>query len=113
MGRYERIEWREATRRYMETIGACEFKAFQQGDLKVLISTDAGRIHMSISHKTRNPTWEEIRDARYSLLPLAKHFVMALPPPQCYVNVHTRAFHLWELRPERTEEDLIRVFEGG
>jgi hypothetical protein len=53
-------------------------KGFKKGALRALISVDHGRHHMSISCANRNPTWEEIKEARYELLPLGKHFVMAL-----------------------------------
>lgn len=88
------------------------FKGFKKGPLRVLISVDHGRHHMSISCADRNPTWEEIKEARYELLPLGKHFVMALPPPQHYVNQHPFTFHLWECLPER-EKDLIWTIEQG
>jgi len=78
--------------------------------LKAIVSEDTGRLHMSVSRADRNPLWEEIREARETLLPLGKHFVMALPPPQHYVNTHPFCFHLWECLPER-EADLIWTFE--
>lgn len=80
--------------------------------VQILISVDHGRYHMSISTATRLPTWHEIKDAREMFLPIEKHFVLALPPPQYYINKHPYTMHLWECLPER-EKDLIWTFEQG
>lgn len=56
--------------------------------------------HLSISHRDhrgqfrRYPTWDEIADARYQLLPPDLTFVMYLPPAEEYVAVHPTTFHL-------------------
>lgn len=65
---------------------------------------DAMQWHLSISHRTnhvpprpgRYPTWDEIADARYLLLPDDRTFVMELPPPDEYVAAHDTTFHLHE-----------------
>jgi len=84
------------------------YKAYLMNDeVKILISTDADRLHMSISCDNGLPPWKEVHDARYELLPVAKHFVMALPPPQFYVNRCRYCFHLWEVK----EQSLCWIFE--
>lgn len=55
-----------------------------------------GECRVSISHPSRYPGWEEIKDARYSLLPAGLNFAMMLPPLNEYVNIHQNCFHLWE-----------------
>jgi hypothetical protein len=66
--------------------------------LRVIVAWDhVNGWHLSISHPTRNPTWEEIRDARYELLPDACTVGMLLPPKAEYVNVHPYCFHLHEV----------------
>ena len=90
-----------------------DFKGYvSKNGLKVLVSNDHGRWHMSISRDDRIPNWHEIKSARERFLPIGKHFVMALPPPQHYVNVHPFTLHPWECLPER-EKDLIWTFEQG
>lgn len=64
--------------------------------VRVMLSKDAGRWHISVSCKDRYPTWEEIKAARYELVPEEAFMVMALPPPEHYINLHSNAFHLWE-----------------
>jgi hypothetical protein len=55
--------------------------------------------HLSISHPTRYPTWDEIKAARYDLLPDDCTMGMLLPPSGEYVNVHPNCFHLHEVDP--------------
>ena len=55
------------------------------------------RWHLSVSHNKRNPTWEEIRDLRYLLVPDEAMMAMILPSREEYVNVHKYCFHLYEI----------------
>lgn len=59
--------------------------------------------HLSISHPDRHPTWDEIKTARYRLLPTDRCFGMLLPPPDQYVNIEAQdhVFHLWEITDPR------------
>lgn len=67
--------------------------------------------HLSISFKdhrgepSRYPTWDEIADARYQLLPGHLTFAMLLPPEDRYVSVMDSCFHLhqWDI-PARCED---------
>jgi hypothetical protein len=78
-------------------------RAFTKGGCRVFIAqedrhgTNKQRWHLSISRQDRYPGWDEIKDARYSLLPLGLTFAMILPPPNEYVNIHGNCFHLWEI----------------
>ncbi len=65
------------------------------------------RWHLSISCPDRHPTWDEIKTARYRLLPHDIAFAMILPPPRFYVNVPAQdhVFHLHEI------EDAARPWE--
>lgn len=59
--------------------------------------------HLSISRTDRHPSWDEIKTARYRLLPEDRCFGMLLPPPEFYVNVEAQdhVFHLWETTDPR------------
>ena len=76
-------------------------RVFEKGKCRVLVSHEdhSGKMrwHLSISCKSRYPDWEEIKDARYCLLPLGVTFAMILPPPHQYLNLHPNCFHLWEI----------------
>jgi hypothetical protein len=77
-------------------------KAFARGEVRVWVSRDvyadgSVRWHLSISCKSRYPTWDEIHDARYALLPNDITVAMILPPKEEYVNLHPNCFHLHEI----------------
>ena len=74
------------------------------GSLRVLVGQErpGGRgtpmlWHLSISHATRLPTWDEIHDARYKFCPDQARMAMFLPPKAEYVNLHPTTMHLYEV----------------
>jgi hypothetical protein len=79
--------------------------AYRLGDCNILVSRDetterglvVQRWHLSISHPTRYPTWDEIKAARYALLPDDMTMAMLLPPKAQYVNIEETCFHLTEI----------------
>jgi hypothetical protein len=75
--------------------------AYQKGDCSIIVAREIQggplRWHLSISCSNRLPTWEELRDARYALLPDDATMVMILPPKKDYVNLHDYCFHLHEI----------------
>jgi hypothetical protein len=77
-------------------------KSHEWGECLVLISPPFnGRgYHMSISHKLRYPTWDEIRDAWYALVPNSNNRIgaMILPNKKDYINVHPNCFQVHELK---------------
>mgnify|MGYP001566944736 CR=1 FL=1 len=89
----------------------CGFPVEQHkmGSCRVLVSRDPviergieiTRWHLSISHPTRYPKWDEIKKARYKLLPADITVAMILPPPSEYVNLHRNCFHLHEIPSEK------------
>jgi hypothetical protein len=89
----------------MKQLALTGTRMFDKGACKVLVSQeprpkmDDTRTywHLSISCQNRYPTWEEIKDARYSLLPMGLTFAQILPPMNEYTNIHPNCFHLWEL----------------
>ena len=57
--------------------------------------------HLSMSHPSRYPTWDEIADVRYELVPPDVTMAMLLPPPEEYLNVHETTLHLWQIDDRR------------
>jgi hypothetical protein len=57
------------------------------------------RWHLSISRTDRHPSWDEMKTARYRLLPHDVTFAILLPPPPFYVNVPSQdhVFHMHEI----------------
>ena len=85
---------------------------YVMGNLKVVVVQEpAGKggewlWHLSISHPKRHPTWDELKAARYWLLPEDRTFGILLPPAGEYVNVpqQDHVFHLWEVADLRATE---------
>ena len=59
--------------------------------------------HLTISTPSRHPTWDEIKVARYRLLPLDICVGVLLPQPEYYVNLpeQDHVFQIWEVKDER------------
>lgn len=74
---------------------------YVKGELRALVSRDPEvqktRWHLSVSCADRYPTWEEIKAARYALIPDEVYMAQILPPKHEYVNVHPNTFHLHEI----------------
>ena len=75
---------------------------FKEKSLRVIVSKDAGYWHLSVSHPSRYPTWDEIKDVRYKYLPNDITVGLLFPPREEYVNVHDNCFHLWEVKKGKT-----------
>lgn len=77
-------------------------KAWTKNGCNVWVTRDlyrdgAVRWHLSISRTDRYPVWDEIKDARYALIPDECTMAMLLPPKGEYVNLHPNCFHLHEI----------------
>ncbi len=53
------------------------------------------RWHISVSHRDRVPTWEELVGAAHELRP-GVGFVVSIPPRSLWMNVHPHVLHLVE-----------------
>ena len=73
---------------------------YRWGDVAAHVSLDAGLWHLSVSHPSRYPTWDEIYTAWYDLVPNVEHITGAilLPRKSEYVNLHPNCFHVYQLR---------------
>jgi hypothetical protein len=89
-----KANWREA----QQVVPYC--KTFLWGEIKVFAGQEPAGWHLSISHPRRNPTWEEIKQARYDLCPHNITMAMILPPTEEYVNIHNFCFHLHQIPNE-------------
>jgi hypothetical protein len=64
--------------------------------LFIIHTLDAGKHHISISTNNRQPSWKEIKEVKYQLLPDLEMAVIL--PPECeYVNIHEYCFHIYQL----------------
>jgi hypothetical protein len=99
-----------------ETTSAPNLRSYQRnvddGHLTAFVGAEARAggpcWHLSISHRTnearpkpgRYPTWDEIKDARYRLMPADIYVAQILPPPSEFLSAHETTFHLWQIPEE-------------
>lgn len=62
-----------------------------------VMSSARARWHLSISHQSRYPTWDEIRDACWELIPDGVTMAQLVSPKREHVNLHPNCFHLWQV----------------
>lgn len=72
-------------------------RVYRLGDCSVIVTKEFGSFHLSIAHSRRLPTWAEVSQARYRLLPGDRSYAMILPPVKQYINIHSNCFQLVEV----------------
>jgi hypothetical protein len=87
-----------------------DFECWLRGKLAAIVSRDdiahgGGdvRWHISLQHKDRVPTWEELSRAGHDLRP-GVTFVIGVPPRSWWLNVHEHVLHLWQTKDENLED---------
>lgn len=105
--------------RDMVANGSLHAEVWRMGDCKIIVAREQqGRQgqflwHLSISASNRYPTWDEIKTARYALLPDELCFALFLPPADQYVDLvdgsgrPSTVFHMWE-----THDDAEPWYNG-
>ena len=85
--------------------------AYTRKELTIVITQDTAdgqtRIHMSVSHQERLPTWDEMKKVREELLPLNRDFAMIFPKQEDYINIHPYCLHLMEIKPSDKFNNFI------
>lgn len=76
------------------------------------VSRHEGRIwaHLSLSHKSRMPSWPELVSVRDALLGPDTEAYQVAPPRSRYVNLHPRVLHLFACLDARS--GVLPPFEG-
>ena len=72
-------------------------RGYRMGACQILVSQVETGWHLSITRRDRLPDWEEVRDARYALVPDEAVMAMLLPPRDQYVNAHEFCLQLYEV----------------
>lgn len=86
------------------TEGEGETEIFSNGALMAVRSKRPFTgYQLSISHPMRLPTWQEVKDARYAMLPNNIVVAMILPPINEYVNIHENCLQMFEISREEYE----------
>lgn len=63
------------------------------------IEPDDLRWHISLRHRDRVPTWDELASCAHDLRP-GVCFCIGVPPRSQWMNIHEDVLHLWELKDE-------------
>jgi hypothetical protein len=79
-------------------------RRYRLGECTVIVTKEYGKWHLSIAHPRRYPSWDEVAQARYRLLPEDMWVAMFLPPPGEYVNLHRNCFQVFECRNPEADE---------
>jgi hypothetical protein len=68
------------------------------GRCHIIITKDNGKWHLSISTPNNQPSYKEIKEARYKFLPDNIYMAQIFPPKSEFVNLHPFCHHLWEIK---------------
>lgn len=76
-----------------------EFKegTFKMGRCEVIVTIDNGLWHLSISCRKNQPSYNEIKEARYKFVPDEVIMAQIFPSMSEFVNLHPFCHHLWEI----------------
>jgi hypothetical protein len=90
-----------------------KLQTFTLGECSILLTKEYGLLHMSISHPSRYPNWDEIAAARYRLIPTDRDAIMVLPPVNEYINHHEFCFQVHETVPGSLDAALNLPTQEG
>jgi hypothetical protein len=84
-----------------------EYRVFHKGELRVFVGrdlhVDPGGWCLSISHKRRYPTWEEVKHARREFIPLDVTMAIVVPETE---ESGIPYFYCFYLRQVLSEDEL-------
>lgn len=90
------VEWRRANRSLRGNPPGSTSWTSNTG-CTAFVGREPGGWHVSVSHPSRVPSWDEMRTAREAMTPDEVTMAILLPPRAEYVNLHPRCLHLWEV----------------
>lgn len=64
-------------------------------NFKVICSVDGDYEHVSVSHKSKTPSWQEMVAIKNLFFEDEEEVVQFHPPKSEYVNYHENCLHLW------------------
>ena len=71
--------------------------SFRMGRCFVLVTKDNGKWHLSISTPNAQPSYKELKKARYQFIPNECYMAQIFPPKEEFINLHEYCLHLYEL----------------
>jgi len=86
------------TRSMGAEIQSWSIRQFKYGELNGILTRQEGRLHLSVSHPRRLPTWDEVSGLWYNTI--AKNGevgALLLPKPEQFVNIHKYVLQIKEI----------------
>jgi len=71
---------------------------YRMGRCNIIVAIEAGLWHLSISTKYAQPSYKEIKEARYRFVPDNVTMAQIFPSKKEWVNVHPYCHHLWQIK---------------
>lgn len=84
---------------------------WQFGQLRVVASWGLRWEHVSVSHPTRCPTWDQMHAMKQRFFHDHEAVMQIHPPERDYVNLHPFCLHLW--RPQHKRIPLPKSWMVG
>jgi hypothetical protein len=81
------------------------FRQFRYGEVRAILTRQWGRLHLSVSHLKRLPTWDEVAEIWYNHV--AKNGevgALLLPKPENYVNINKFVLQVQEIPQSLADE---------
>jgi hypothetical protein len=72
-------------------------RVYRMEKCSIIITKEYGHWHLSIACPDRLPSWDEVSEARYRLIPDHVTMAMLLPPKVTYLNVHPNCLQMIEI----------------
>jgi hypothetical protein len=74
-------------------------KIFKHGEVQCILVKEPNGWHLSMSTKSRLPTYDEMKEIRYQYVPDDVYMAQIFPPKKEFVNVHPYTLHLYQIQP--------------
>ena len=74
---------------------------FKMGKCTIIVAIENGKWHLSISKPNAQPSYKEMKEARYRLIPDNVTMAQIFPTKSEFVNLHEYCHHLWEIENQK------------
>lgn len=72
-------------------------RVFRMGECQIIFANEMRQWHISVTCEQRYPTWDELRDIGWALVPGKKLYIEVPTQQEPYLNAHPFCLHMWSL----------------
>lgn len=76
-------------------------RTYRMGECSIIVTREFDQWHLSIARPDRLPSWNEVAEARYRVVPDAVTMAMLLPPKAEYINIHNHCLQMMQVDRDR------------